>query len=263
MGDPGFFAALLARVAAALPEHGLHALLACSFIAGMARGFSGFGAALILIPIGGSIVGPKIISPVLLLIDTIAAAGMLPAAWRSANRREVFTMASGALIGVPLGTTALALADPLYLRWAITVLGALMLILLVSGWRYQGQPRAALTAGVGGIAGVFSGAAQLGGPPVVAYWLSGATDVLVIRSNLMLYFVVSSALTAFTYVIGGLFVEQVFALTLVIVPLYASGLYAGSRLFGLARPSTFRTICYVLIGASAVLGMPALDGLMR
>jgi uncharacterized membrane protein YfcA len=87
--------------------------------------------------------------------------------------------------------------------------------------------------------------------------------MLVIRSNLMLYFVMSSALTAVTYLISGLFVEQVFALTLVVLPLYAGGLYAGSRLFGLAKPSTFRIICYVLIGASAILGMPALDGLLR
>ncbi len=263
MGVTGFFATLIARVAASLPEHGLYPLLICTFIAGMARGFSGFGAALILIPVGGSIVGPKIISPVLLVIDTIAAAGMLPAAWRAANRREVFTMASGALIGVPLGTAALALADPLILRWAITIVASLLLMLLVSGWRYHGQPRAPLTTGVGAIAGIFSGAAQLGGPPVVAYWLSGANDAAVIRSNLMLYFVISSALTAVAYLIGGLFVEAVFALTLVILPLYAGGLYIGSRLFGLAKASTFRIICYVLIGASAVLGMPALDTLLR
>ncbi len=54
-----------------------------------------------------------------------------------------------------------------------------------------------------------------------------------------------------------------FALTLVILPLYAGGLYIGSRLFGLAKPSTFRVICYILIGASALLGMPALDALLR
>ena len=263
MDDTGFFATLFARVATSLPEHGLYPLLICTFIAGLARGFSGFGAALILIPVGGSILGPKIISPVLLVIDTIAAAGMLPAAWRGANRHEVFIMASGALIGVPLGTAALALADPLVLRWAITIVATLLLALLVSGWRYHGQPRVPLTAGVGGIAGIFSGAAQLGGPPVVAYWLSGANDAPVIRSNLMLYFAISSGLTAVTYLIGGLFVEQVFAMTLVILPLYAGGLYFGSRLFGLAKASTFRIICYVLIGASAILGMPALDTLLR
>ncbi len=263
MGDTGFLAPLVLRIAASLPDQGLYLLAACTFIAGMARGFSGFGAALILIPIGGSIVGPKIISPVLLVIDTLAAAGMLPAAFRGANRREVFTMASGALIGVPLGTAALALADPLILRWAITVVSACLLALLVSGWRYHGQPSAPLTAGVGGVAGIFSGAAQLGGPPVVAYWLSGASEAFVVRSNLMLYFAISSLLTAISYTIGGLFVERVFALTLVILPLYGSGLYIGSRLFKLAKPSTFRFICYVLIGASAVLGMPALDTLLR
>jgi len=55
----------------------------------------------------------------------------------------------------------------------------------------------------------------------------------------------------------------VFALTIVILPSYTIGLYAGSKLFGLAKESTFRTICYLLIAASAVMGMPVLDGVLR
>ncbi|RWX25430.1 sulfite exporter TauE/SafE family protein, partial [Rhizobium leguminosarum] len=81
--------ALIAGVSAwfdaALPDHGIYALMAFAFIAGLARGFSGFGAALILIPLGGAIVGPKLISPILLVIDGIATLGMIPPAWRGAN----------------------------------------------------------------------------------------------------------------------------------------------------------------------------------
>lgn len=263
MGDTGFLATLAARVVAALPDHGLYLFLVFSFLAGLARGFSGFGAALILVPVGGAIVGPKIISPALLVIDMLATLGMLPPAWRMANRREVFSMASGALIGVPLGTATLALTDPLALRWAITVAAAALLVLLASGWRYHGRPSFPLTAAVGGVAGIFSGAAQLGGPPVVAYWLSGLSQATVVRANLVLYFAISSLLSAITYTIGGLFVEEVFYLTLIILPLYAGGLFIGARLFGLAKPSTFRAICLVLIGLSALLGMPAFDALLR
>ncbi|MBB2675200.1 UNVERIFIED_ORG: putative membrane protein YfcA [Rhizobium esperanzae] len=45
--------------AAALLDHGIYALMAFAFIAGLARGFSGFGAALIFIPLGGAIIGPN------------------------------------------------------------------------------------------------------------------------------------------------------------------------------------------------------------
>ncbi|MGO7594130.1 sulfite exporter TauE/SafE family protein, partial [Rhizobium leguminosarum] len=53
----------------ALPDHGIYALMAFALIAGLARGFSGLGDALIFIPLGGAIVGPKLISPILLVID--------------------------------------------------------------------------------------------------------------------------------------------------------------------------------------------------
>jgi uncharacterized membrane protein YfcA len=258
-----FLADLNVSFAAALPDHGLYALIAIAFIAGLARGFSGFGAALIFIPLGGAIIGPKLISPVLLVIDGLATLGMIPPAWRNANRREVFTMAIGAALGVPAGTAVLAMADPLILRWAITIIAACLLVLLVSGWRFHGETRTLLTAAVGLVAGLFSGAAQLGGPPVVAYWLGGKTQFARVRANVILYFSVSTCFSVISYYAGGLFVQAVFALTVIILPSYAVGLFAGSRLFGLAKESTFRIICYVLIGASALIGMPALDGILR
>lgn len=252
-----------AWLVAALPDHGIPSLVAIAFVAGLARGFSGFGAALIFIPLGGAIIGPKLVSPVLLVIDGLATIGMIPPAWRGANRREVITMAAGAVLGVPAGTAALALMDPLLLRWVITAIAICLLALLVSGWRYHGEPRTPLTSLTGLIAGLFSGAAQLGGPPVVAYWLGGKTDFARVRANIILYFAISTCFSVVSYYFGGLFVEAVFALTVVILPSYAIGLYAGSKLFGFARESTFRTICYVLIAASAILGMPALDWLLR
>jgi uncharacterized membrane protein YfcA len=248
---------------AAMPDHGLYSLIGIALVAGLARGFSGFGAALIFIPLGGAIIGPKLISPVLLVIDGLATLGMIPPAWKRANRREVFTMAAGALLGVPAGTAVLTLMDPLLLRWSITVVALLLLGLLMSGWRYHGQPHSFLSAAVGLIAGVFSGAAQLGGPPVVAYWLGGKTDFTKVRSNIIVYFAISTCFSVASYYAGGLFVDTVFALTMVILPSYAIGLFFGSKLFGFARESTFRIICYTLIGASALLGMPALDGLLR
>ncbi|MDF0699012.1 sulfite exporter TauE/SafE family protein [Rhizobium sp. MC63] len=246
--------------AAALPDQGTYALMAFAFIAGLARGFSGFGAALIFIPLGGAIIGPKLVSPILLVVDGIATLGMIPPAWRNANRPEVFVMAAGAALGVPAGTAMLALLDPTLLRWSITIIAISLLALLVSGWRYHGAPSAPLSSGVGLIAGLFSGGAQLGGPPVVAYWLGGKSDFTRVRANVVLYFSSSTVFSAISYYVGGLFVPAVFALTAVVLPSYALGLYGGSKLFGLAKERTFRIACYVLIAAAAIIGMPLLDG---
>src|SRR3954451_609609 len=113
-----------------------------AFVAGLARGFSGFGSALIFIPLASSMIGAHLASPLLLVIDFVAAAPLIPNAWQHAERRGVGTMLVGTLIGVPIGTWALTEMDPLAVRWMIVALIVPMLALLMSGWRYGGTPGA-------------------------------------------------------------------------------------------------------------------------
>ena len=52
-------------------------LAAVALVAGMARGFSGFGAALIFVPSAAALVGPKLASPMLAVIDGVLAANII------------------------------------------------------------------------------------------------------------------------------------------------------------------------------------------
>jgi uncharacterized protein len=231
-------------------------LMFAAFIAGMARGFSGFGAALIFVPLASRLIGPQLASPLLLVTDAVVAAPLIYSSWPHARTREVGLMAAGGMMGAPLGTLILKLGDPLTLRWLIAGLTAAMLALLLSGWRYQGQPRPVFTIGVGSISGFFSGIAQIGGPPVVAYWLGGATKAATMRASTILYFAVGSATTLVSYWFGGLLVADVFRLSAIIVFFFAVGLYLGSHMFGLASERVFRRACYVLIAASLLISLP-------
>lgn len=238
-------------------------LAGAAFAAGLARGFSGFGAALIFMPIASSLILPRQAAPILLIIDAVLTIGFLPGAWRGADKREVATMAIGALVGVPTGAWILTTLDPLTLRWAIAIVIALLLALLASGWRYRGTPRKPLTIAVGAVAGVFSGATQAGGPPVIAYWLGSPADARRVRSNVILYFEVQTVLTIVSYTVGGVFVAALVPLALLTAPSYGLGLFAGSRLFGKASEPTFRRIAFSLIGVALILGLPVLDGILR
>jgi uncharacterized membrane protein YfcA len=255
--------AFLQHLGAGLATADIAFLVGAAFVAGLARGFSGFGAALIFIPLASSVIGPALAAPVLLVIDAVMALGMIPDAWRRADKRSVGIMSLGALLGVPVGTAILATVDALLVRWTIVVIVAALLLLLISGWRYRGEPRKLLTVGVGGISGLFSGAAQIGGPPVVAYWLGGAIESGIVRANIVLYFVVSSVLSIASYLAGGLFTQGVLALALATGPAYGIGLYLGSRLFGRTNEAVFRWTCYGLIAVAAILSLPALDSMLR
>ena len=246
-----------------LPARSLVLLGAISLVAAMARGFSGFGAALIFVPLASTIVSPKTAAPLLLIVDAVLALGFIPNAWRNANRPEVGVMAFGALFGIPLGALALLRLDPLVIRWTIVTLAIMMLALLLSGWRYRGKPSTPLTFGVGAFAGVFSGAAQVGGPPVVAYWLGSTMPGANIRASIILYFSASTAIAVTTYFAGGILNGSVLGLALLMGPVYGLGLLIGARLFGVADQAFFCRICYALIAVAIVVSVPALDGVIR
>ena len=143
------------------------AICAIAFVSGTARGFSGFGSALIFMPLASSLAAPRLVAALLLIIDFVAAAPLVPNAWRHADRKATAVMVMGALVGVPIGTYFLSRLDPVTTRWIISGFVFALLMLLLSGWRYRGKDHPALSIGIGGLSGFCSGLAQTGGPPIV------------------------------------------------------------------------------------------------
>ncbi|MEZ5830805.1 MAG: sulfite exporter TauE/SafE family protein [Dongiaceae bacterium] len=233
------------------------------FLASLARGFSGFGGALIFMPLASAAVGPQVGAPILLLVDGVMQFGLFRNAWRQARRREVAIMGLGALVGIPLGTLLLKHLDPTNLRWGIAVLILAMLALLMSGWRYHGNPTPRTTFGVGALAGFLSGVSQAAGPPVIVYWLGGRTAPVTIRANIIMFFFCTSAVAITSYLVAGLFGMEALLLALLTAPGYALGMFLGSRMFGLASERMFRGICFGLIAAAAIVSLPALDSVLR
>src|SRR5260221_5811265 len=150
------------------------AICAIAFVSATARGFSGFGSALIFMPLASSMATPRLVAALLLIIDFVAAAPLVPNAWKHADRRATAVMVSGALVGVPIGTWFLSRLDPLTTRWIISAFVFALLMLLLSGWRYRGKNYPAISVGIGGLSGFFSGLAHTRGPPIVGYLLPRA-----------------------------------------------------------------------------------------
>lgn len=239
------------------------AICAIAFIAGTARGFSGFGAALIFMPLASSVAAPRLVAALLLVIDFVAAAPLLPDAWRKADRKATAVIVLGALIGVPIGTYFLSGLDPVTTRWIISGFVAALLALLLSGWRYRGKDHAALSVGIGSLSGFCSGLAQTGGPPIVGYWLGRPIASTVARANIVLFFGASDLFSMISYASTGLITRESLLLSCIVGPAYAIGVAFGASLFGRASETVFRGICYALIALAVIFGLPALDGVLR
>ena len=239
------------------------AICLVALVSGTARGFSGFGSALIFMPLASSMASPRLVAALLLLIDFVAALPLLPNAWKHADRKATAVIVLGALIGVPIGTWLLTRLEPVTTRWIISGFVTALLLLLLSGWRYRGKEHAAVSVGVGGLSGFCSGLAQTGGPPIVGYWLGRPIPSVIARANILLFFGASDFFSAVAYAATGLINSDAIKFARVVGTVYALGVWFGASLFGRASEAVFRAICYALIAAAVLIGLPALDGVLR
>lgn len=254
---------LASLIPAELSANVVLAIAIIGFVSGLARGFSGFGSALIFMPLASSLAAPRLVAAVLLVIDFIAATPMIPGAWRQADRKAIAVMVLGAAVGVPLGTLMLTRLDPITTRWIIGVFVLALLMLLISGWRYRGKDNTALSVGIGGLSGFCSGLVQTPGPPVVAYWLGRPIAAAVARANIVLFFAATDLFAMTSYAVSGLINNDALKLCVIIGPAFAVGIWIGAKLFGRASEALFRAACYAMIALSALIGLPLFDGVLR
>lgn len=232
-------------------------------VSGVVRGYSGFGGALIFIPLTASILGPRKAVAVFYLFDLVSATPYGYTYFPKANWKEVAPMYAGAFLLLPAGTWVLAHSDPLALRWALSLLVITMLAVLVSGWRYKGQPTAYASLGVGALAGFSGGSTGISGPVVIAYWLSSRSEAAVIRANIMVFYALQSTTTDIYFFLQGLFTFDVVVYALIAWPLYSIGLAAGARFFKGSSEGLYRISAYVLIALSALMSLPLFDKWIR
>jgi uncharacterized membrane protein YfcA len=252
-----------ATFAAVVADPRFALLLGISVLSGAVRGFSGFGSALVYVPLASALYGPQVGAATFLLTDFVTGIVFSIGVWRQAVWREVVPLAVAAVFAAQFGTLILQYADPNSLRWTMAALVLVIVVVLSSGWRYHGRPMLIVTILVGLTAGVLGGAVQISGPPVVLFWLSSMASVAVVRANFVVFFAVMAAALVVTYLLAGLLTPEVIALAVFVAPLHILAMFGGSKLFDRASETTYRRVAYVIITLAALVSMPLWDGWLR
>ena len=240
------------------------AICAIAFVSGTARGFSGFGSALIFMPLASSMAAPRLVAALLLIIDFVAAAPLVPNAWKHADRKATAVMVSGALVGVPIGTYFLSRLDPVTTRWIISGFVFALLMLLLSGWRYRGKDHPGAFHRHRRVVRLLQRAGadrRAADRRLLARPADRFGDCA--RQHPVVFCGAPISFPSVSYALTGLITADAIRFSLLVGPVYGIGVWFGASLFGRASETLFRAICYVLIAAAVIIGLPALDGVLR
>lgn len=224
--------------------------------AGLVRGFAGFGSGMIIMPVASAVLSPVAAVTFMMMAELLGPLPNLPAAWRDGSPRDVGRLMLGALVTVPIGIFCLSLMDADIFGWVVSISVAILLLLLMTGWRYQGTLTSKLTILTGGLGGFMGGFAGVPGPPVIMLYMASRLPIAVIRANFLLYLLAIDLVMIVVFFALDLFVWKIAVLGLMAgIPNVIANMI-GARLFDPNAEVIFRRVAYLVIATSAILGLP-------
>jgi uncharacterized membrane protein YfcA len=229
-------------------------------VAAFLQSLSGFGFAIIVMPLLTLFLGVQTAAPVVALVGLTVYSINLVRFRRAVNAGEVLRLGAGAILGVWLGLWLLANVDEAIVE---RLLGLILMAYATYAWLSPASLRTLSRRWVypaGFLAGCLGGAYNTPGPPVIVYGSLRRWPKDEFRAGLQALFFISAVPVVASHLLAGHVTRQVFTFYLVALPALALGILAGARLDSRVDRERFRRLVLAMI---LVLGLSLLLGAGR
>lgn len=243
-------------LAEALATPSLVWIVFASIVAGIVRGFSGFGTAMIFLPVAGQFLSPFQAMAIMLVMDFFGPLPNVPRALRDGQPGEVARLGLGLFIGFPFGVWLLTLADPHFFRYAVSLVTLALILAMATGLRYRGKMTTGAVYGVGLTSGLLGGVSGLPGPPMILFYMASPYPVSTVRANILVCLLLSNVALLLALALQDLLDPARLVLGACLVAPYLLANLLGAAIFRPGAERTYRAAAYVIIGISAIRGLP-------
>ncbi len=226
--------------------------LGIMLLGGMVHGLTGFGGALVTMPLLALLFGPVEALALSAPAWVLGTLQMLPRASREADWRVLWPILIPALLATPLGTLLLFVMEPDIVRRTIGLFVLAGAVMLATGWTYRG-PRGRLPGIIAGsLCGGVTGFAGVGGPPVIVYVLAWPDSPAIQRASILIIIGSVGVVTLLGIIVGGAYDGTVALTALVLAVAYVAGTWSGSAGFRAASDAFFRRAALTVLFASGI-----------
>jgi len=220
--------------------------------AGLVRGYSGFGFAMITTTSLLLVFAPTEVVPAVLLLDIAASSILARQVWRQVNWAAIAWLMLGVASGTLPGVWLLRRvpAEPMKLAVGLCILT--LAGLLRCGWRPRKAPGRLTTVAAGIISGLLNGGGAIGGPPAILFFFASPAGAAVSRASLIVFFLGTDLLAASACLAAGLMSPRALSLAGWLLLPMTTGLLLGRRAFERTSSEVFRQRVLALLAALAL-----------
>lgn len=225
------------------------------FFASATSGLTGFGFALVTVPLLMILLPPKTVVPITLTLSSLGSILILFETRKWIDMRRIWPLIVAGVLGTPLGTYLLLILDVNTLKAMIGTVVALVALALFTGFRWRIQNERLVRVLAGFASGLLSGSTSMAGPPVILFFSNQGTEKQIFRANLTLYFTVLGLATLLSQWLGGLITEEVLVYSVRFLPALLVGILLGVKLAHKVSEAVFRRVTLVIMiltGLSAI-----------
>jgi uncharacterized membrane protein YfcA len=226
------------------------------FSAAFLQSLSGFGFALLVMPVITLILGLRIAAPLIALAGLSLYGTNLVRYRKAIDSRELLRLGAACALGVPVGIWALVYVDEAIIR---RLLGLILVVYAVYSLARPMAPRLcsrwwAYPAGFA--AGCLGGAYNTPGPPVIVYGSLRQWPKEKFRAELQALFFVNAVLVVASHTLAHHVTAEVLSHALYTLPALLLGVLASSRIDRKLDRRHFRALVTVLVlGLLLALGL--------
>jgi uncharacterized membrane protein YfcA len=236
-----------------LTEAELVGVIGIAFLAAGCQSLTGFGAALVAVPLLSLYVDPKLAVVISTFLSTMVSAPLLLEVRKQVRLAKVAPLAIGSVVGVPVGILILKAVDAGVIKIFVAVVVIMASALLFLAPRLALGGRNVLSALVtGALSGLLRASTSMAGPPVVLYTISHEKEIEEFRSTVLALFVATSALTVPGFVAAGLISRDALVAAAVAIPGLTLGLLVGTNLRARVQPTLFRTLVLAVLVITSI-----------
>ena len=225
-----------------------------SLLAGVVRGFTGFGGPAIMVLALTQFYTPVSVLALVLLVDYAANFQLAIGAIRHTRWRSVAPLAIGSIISLPLGIYALQVVDPLMMKRSIALVTGVCVCVMLCNWRYKREAGLAIASVVGLFGGVAVGATFIA-LPVMIFIFAGPSNATEARANAITWGLIVGAGLSVAYVWRDLVKFDDLWQVVLITLFYMGGAFIGARAFKKASEKLFRRVVLLSMLGLSIIGI--------
>jgi uncharacterized protein len=228
--------------------------LLVALLAGTISGLTGFGLALISVPLLLFIYDPRTVVALTTVLSVTINAAVVWDSWRDAEKRVVLALLPPAALGVVAGVEVLRVADPLYIRLVVSIVVTFSALMLLRETRLPGADTRWGPVLAGSTSGALSTSTGLAGPPIVLLLASRGLPKRAFRGSSALYFLVTSFVGLAILVFRGLVDGGDVPVALALIPVAFLGKAIGTAFLKRTSEKAFRAITLGIVILTGSLG---------